>query len=96
MVPLIHSVLVFGFPLYALYKLDIHKPVRHAYVYSILSFASCCWAILTQLTTVKNRLFTGDIGGIEDTIQAVIIISFIILIIACIINLIMLILYYEK
>ena len=60
------------------------------------SFACCAWGIISKLTTIKARLLAGDIGGIEDTIDSVIIISIVIVVITVIVNLIALGISFEK
>ena len=52
--------------------------------------------MITELLTVRSRLFAGDIGGIEDTIGAVIVICVGLLVCTTILNLLLLGITCEK
>ena len=47
----------------------------------------CGAAMLKELYTVRRRLFAGDVGGIEDTIDAVLAICVVLLVVAVLLNL---------
>ena len=96
MVPIISIIFMILLPAFALNRNSKGKPVKRPYLYSCGSFALCAWGIIEQILTIKRRLFAGDIGGIEDTIGAVLIISLITLIAALIINTVLLAASYEE
>lgn len=96
MVPIISMTFMIFLPVFALNRVCKNKPVKRPYLYSCGSFAFCVWGIVSQIITIKRRLFNGDIGGIEDTIGAVLIISIMMLIAALIINTMLLAIAYEK
>jgi len=86
MIPIVSIFFSFGLPIFALYRLGKGKAVKHPYLYSCGSFGFCIWGIIAQIITIKERLFAGDIGGIEDTIGAVILISLVMMILAVLLN----------
>ena len=75
MIPIIQAILAITLPAFVIWKRGRSKPVKYPYIYSVGSFAFCAWGIISELTTIKSRLLAGDIGGIEDTIDAVITVS---------------------
>ena len=82
-IPAIISLALVGFVLYRSGK----KPLKRPYLFCTGSFAACGWAMLQELTTVKQRILAGDVGGIEDTIQAVIVICAVLLVLVTVLNL---------
>lgn len=96
MVPLIHIVFAIGLPAFALWKRGKQSPLKRPYLFSIASFIFCSMGIIAEIQTIKRRLFAGDIGGIEDTIDAVLLICGIFLIITVLINLLLLALSFER
>jgi len=86
MIPIIQFILAIGLPAFAIWKSSRTRGVRYPYLYSLGSFACCAWGIISELTTIRSRLLAEDIGGISDTIDAVIIISIIMTVAAIIIN----------
>ncbi len=96
MIPIVSIFIMIALPAFALYKNGRGAPVKRTYIYSCGSFAFCAWGIISQIITIKNRLYSGDIGGIEDTIAAVILISIIMVVIAVLLNLVLLGLSCEK
>ena len=92
---LIFIFLSIGLPVYVILK-ERKKPVKRAYMYSVSSFTFMSMALIKQLFVIKSRLFSGDIGGIEDTIQGVIIICIILIIAVVIANLAALVISYDK
>lgn len=96
MIPVIQLLFAIALPSYVILKSNKSKIVKHPQLFNVGSFACCAWGIISELTTIKARLFAGDIGGIEDTIDAVIIISVIMTVITLIANLIALSIVYEK
>ena len=75
MVPLFSILAALGLPLFALARTGKGSAPRHGYLLSVVSFAFCAAGMLLQLYTVKRRLLAGDLSGIEDTIDAVLLIS---------------------
>ena len=95
MVPIISIIIAFALPIYALINNAKNKHIRRPYILSVGSFASCITGIIAELLTIKQRLLNHDIGGIEDTIGAVIVICIFMLITTVILNLMALGLAYE-
>ena len=95
MVPIVSIVLAIGLPVFALWKHG-KGSIRRPYLYSIGSFTCCAGAMIAELLTVRSRLFAGDIGGIEDTIGAVIVICVGLLVCTTILNLLLLGITCEK
>ena len=81
-IPAIISLALVGFVLYRSGK----KPLKRPYLFCAGSFVACCWAMLQELGTVKHRVLAGDVGGIEDTIQAVIVICVVLLVFVTVLN----------
>ena len=75
MVPLISGLLALILPIISI-RLRKAKTLRQRSLFSVGSFVCCLIAMLEELLTVRSRLFAGDIGGIEDTIGAVLLICF--------------------
>lgn len=96
MVPIVSIVLALALPVYAMHRLEVNKPPKHPYLFSITSFVCCGWAIIAELFCVRQRLFSGDIGGIEDTIGAVLVICIGLLIATALLNLLLLGLLDER
>ncbi len=95
MIPLLHILFAFGLPCYAIWRSQKHRPLRHPYFFSIGSFVFCASGIIAELFTVKARLLSGDFGGLEDTIDAVLMICVVFLVITAVLNLVLLGLTYE-
>ena len=96
MLPVVSILLSLGFPVFALCRQGKGMPVRRPYLYSCVSFVSCSCGILAEILTIKRRLFAGDIGGIEDTISAVVVICVMFIFLTTVANLILLGISYEK
>lgn len=96
MIPVVSILLALGLPVFALYRQGKGKTVRRPYLYSCASFVACACGILTEILTIKRRLFAGDIGGIEDTIAAVIVICIMLIVVTSVVNLILMGISYEK
>ena len=95
MVPLISIIIMIFLPAFAISKEVRHRPVKRPYLYACGSFLFCIWGIISEIITIKERLFAADIGGIEDTIGAVILICVIMMVIAITINALLLGISYE-
>jgi len=96
MVPVLYTVLSIAFPAILIIKYNKNKSVKRPYMYSVSSFGFMSMALIKEILTIKRRLLSGDIGGIEDTIDAVIIICVILIIVVLILNAVSLVLSYEK
>lgn len=96
MVLVFSILLAFGLPAFALWKTMKQKQLKHPYLFSVGSFAFCAWGIIAEILTMKQRLFAGDIGGIQDTIDAVIMICAVLVVITIILNVLLLGLTYEE
>lgn len=96
MIPVISILFAIGLPLFALRKQVKEQPLRRPWLFSAGSFLFCTVGILAEIFTIKQRLFAGDIGGIEDTIQAVLTICIVLFVITAALNLPLLAVSYEK
>ena len=94
MIPVIPALISLALAGFVLYRSG-RKPLKRPYLFSAGSFVACGWAMLQELGTVKHRVLAGDVGGIEDTIQAVIIICVVLLIVVALLNLAALALSYS-
>ena len=95
MIPVVSMTLAMGLPLFALWR-GSRPPLRRPWLFSVGSFACCGSALVAELLTVRKRVFAGDLGGIEDTIGAVIALSIGLLVVTVILNLVLLGSTYEK
>lgn len=95
MIPIISIFIALTLPVVVIWKSG-RKPLRRPYLFSVGSFVFCGVALLQEILTVKRRLFAGDIGGIEDTIGAVILICVALLICTALLNWFALAVSYEK
>lgn len=89
MFPILSAVLALGLPLLALWR-GSKKAPRRPYLASVCSFLACLAALLAELFTVKRRVSAGDIGGLEDTIDAVLVICVGLVILTSALNLLLL------
>lgn len=96
MIPVVSILFSLGLPVFALYRQGKERPVCRPWLFSCASFVACACGVLAEIFTIKKRLFAGDIGGIEDTIAAVIVICIMLIIMTTIINLILMGTSYEK
>lgn len=96
MVPIGSIFLTIVLPAIVIYRNDRNRPVRRPYLFSVGSFLFCCIAMIQEILTIKRRLLAGDIGGIEDTIGAVLIICIGTLVAAVVLNVLALGLSYEE
>ena len=96
MIPVFHIILAFIMPATVIYRHNKENSLKRPYVFTVISFVSCGIGIIMEILTIKRRLYFGDIGGIEDTIGAVIIICVSMLFVTTILNLIALGLSYDK
>ncbi len=68
------SVLAAVLPLLGMYLHGKHR-IRDPWLFSVGSFASFALVCMDELFTIRRRTFSGDFGGIEDTIGAVLLIT---------------------
>ncbi len=87
MIPVFSILLALGFPILAMREFIKAHRLRRTYLFSIGSFVFCAVAIVMELYTIKHRLLSGDIGGIEDTIDSVLSICVTLLVITTVLNL---------
>jgi len=95
-IPVVPIFLALALPAYAIHRRGKDRPFKRPFLFSIASFACCAWAMIEELFCVRRRLFAGDIGGIEDTIGAVLVICIALLVATTIANVLLLGLAYEK
>ena len=69
------------------------KPLKRPYAFTALSFASCCGVFLMQMSSIKEDVFAGQIGTVEDTIGALILIGAVLAVVTVIANFILLAVY---
>ena len=96
MIPVVSIFLALALPAYAIHRQGKGNCPKRPFLFSIASFSCCGWAIIAELFCVRRRLFAGDIGGIEDTIGAVLVVCIALLLATAIANLLLLGLAYEK
>lgn len=87
MVPIITPLIAFLLPIFVIYRCVKDRPVKRAYLYSVGSFASALIAVCLEVVTVRRRVLSGDFGGIEDTIGAVLVICIGIAVVTVLLNL---------
>lgn len=96
MIPVISILFAFALPLFAIIKNRRKSPLKRPYLFSVASFVFCAIGIIAEIFSIRRRLFSGDIGGIEDTIGAVLLICIVLLVVTTVLNLILLVFSYEK
>ena len=95
MIPIISIIIAVTLPIMVIYGVEKQKNLRHPYLFSAGSFLFCGIGLIQQIITIRSRLNSGDIGGIEDTIGGVLVLSIGLLAITVFLNLIALWLSYE-
>ena len=95
MAPIVSAAMAIGLPLFAFYR-EGKKPLRRPYLFSLFSLLFCAASALGELFMIKRSVLAHDFGGIEDTIDAVILICVVLLIAAAVLNYILLRLCYGK
>jgi len=86
-IPIFTSLIAILLPIFILYRYQNNHPVKRAYLYSIGSFTSALIALCLEVITIRRRVFSGDFGGIEDTIGAVLMICIGITVVTVLLNL---------
>lgn len=93
MIPVVSILLCLGLPVFGLWRLSRGK-MRRLWLIPAGSMLFCGTAMIQELYTVRRRLFAGDVGGIMDTIDAVLAICVVLLVVAVLLNLTFLALSY--
>lgn len=96
MIPVFSILFSFALPIFAMAKYRRDRPLKRPYFFSVASFVFCSVGIIAEIFTIKRRLLTGDIGGIEDTIGAVLVVCVVFLVVTTLLNLFLLAFSYEK
>lgn len=96
MVPIVTPLIAVLLPVIVLYRCYKELPIKRAYLYSIGSFASALTAICLELAAIRQRAVSGDFGGIEDTIGAVLVICIGIMVVTVLLNLLTMAAAYGK
>ena len=86
MFPIIAIIVALAPPILMLYLIDEVGKGKKLYIFPIISMAGCGAGILQQLIRVKMLSYAGDLGGIQDTIMASIIIAVFLLVITLVLN----------
>lgn len=89
MIPVVSIFFAFVPPLLALWKRGKGRPFQYPWLISLFSFVFCALGILAELVTIRRRLLAGDIGGIADTIDAVIMLCAALLAVTALLNLLL-------
>lgn len=79
MIPVFCILLAWALPAFVLWRSGKGKPPRLPYLYPIGSFTACAAGMILELYTIRDRANAGDFGGIQDTIDAVLLLCFILL-----------------
>ena len=87
MIPIFTPLVAVLLPVFVLYRCYREKPLKKAYLYSVVSFASALTAVCLEVRTIGLRAAAGDFGGIEDTMTAVLIICIGIAVVTVLLNL---------
>lgn len=87
MIPVFSALLCLALPGFGLWRLQADKPFKRPWLLMAGSMACCGIAMLEELFTIKRRVFSGDVGGIQDTINAVLTICILLLVAAVLLNL---------
>lgn len=74
MIPVLTPLIAVMLPLYVIWRYYKNRPVKRAYLYSVVSFTAALTAVCLEVHTIGTRCAAGDFGGIADTIQAVLLI----------------------
>ena len=95
MLPVVSIVLALGLPAYALWR-NGRRALRRPYLFSVGSFLFCSAGMLAELFAVRRRVAAGDIGGLADTMDAVLMLCVGLLLLTVILNVLLLGLSYER
>ncbi len=87
MIPVIPALIAFILPVAVVARQMKDKPVRRPWLFCLGSFAAAFLAMWQELYTFTRRANAGDISGILDTAQSVLLISGAIAVITLALNL---------
>lgn len=96
MVPVLTPLIAVFLPVIVIYRSYKECPVKRAYLYSIGSFTAALTALCLEVVTIRQRVLSGDFGGIEDTIGAVLVICIGIIVVTVLLNLLALTAAYSE
>lgn len=96
MVPVLTPLIAVLLPVIVIYRSYKELPIKRAYLYSVGSFTSALIAVILEVVTIRRRVFSGDFGGIADTIGAVLVICIGIMVITVLLNLLALAAAYSE
>jgi len=96
MLPIFTPAIAFVLPLYVIWRAKGSRPLKNPFWMSIVSFLSCCGTCIVELVVIRRRAFAGDFAGIEDTINAVILICFFVIVVTVVLNFAALFIVYWK
>lgn len=96
MVPIITPLIAVLLPVFVLYRCYRNRPLKRAYLYCAGSFTAALAAVCLEVVTIRRRVLSGDFGGIEDTIGAVLMICIGISVITVLLNLLALTAAYTE
>ncbi len=89
------SIITLALPIIGLF-LHSKGKVRRLWTYSLGSFLFFALLCMDELFTIRRRCLSGDFGGIEDTIGAVLLITSAVAIVALVLNAVALAVSHEK
>ena len=96
MLPILTPLIAVLLPVIVLYRCYKDRPVKRAYLYSAGSFTAALAAVCLEVVTIQRRVLSGDFGGIEDTIGAVLMICIGISVVTVLLNLLALTAAYTE
>lgn len=96
MVPVLTPLIAILLPVIVIYRSYKERPVKRAYLYSVGSFTAALIALCLEVVTIRRRVFSGDFGGIEDTIGAVLVICIGLTVVTVLLNLLALAAAYAE
>ena len=79
MIPVFCILLAWALPAFVLWRSGKGKPPRLPYLYPIGSFTACAAGMILELYTIRDRANAGDFGGIQDTIDGVLLLCILLL-----------------
>ena len=96
MIPVLTPLIAFLLPVFVIYRSYKDIPLKNAYLYSAVSFASALAAVCIEVRTIGLRAAAGDFAGIEDTMTAVLLICIVIAAVTVLLNVLALTASYKK
>ena len=96
MIPVFTPLIAVLLPIFVMWRSYRNRPLKKAYLYSVGSFTAALAAVCLEVRTIGIRAASGDFGGIEDTMTAVLIICIGIAAVTIVLNLMALAAAYYK